>query len=160
MDIDEAKKLAETLRTARAARGQSQWTNQLWAHVVEDEPRMGVVLDATGRPRRGVTRSARIIFEGGKRGPHSLDVATSSRERILLHWTGYVISSRDTSGLRVGASVRFMRGKYGWYEGKVVKLGRLIATIRYRMKNGGLAKWTAPTTDVVVLPRAGRLTVD
>lgn len=159
MNIDEAKELAETLRTRRAVRDLSQWANELYAHVVEGKPVRGVVLDREGRPRPGMVGSARIVFEGGKRGPHSLDVATSSRERILSHWEGYVESSRDTRGLRVGSRVSFKRGKYGWYEGKVTTLGRLIATIRYRMKNGGYATWTAPKTDVIVLPPAGRLTV-
>ena len=160
MDIEEAKALAETLRTPRAAGGLSRWAKQLYAHVVEGEPVTGVAVDREGRHRRGMTRSARIVFEGGKRGPHSLDIATSSRERILSHWEGYVQSSRDARGLRVGARVLFERGKYGLYEGKVTTVGRLIATIRYRMKNGGSATWTAPTVDVIVLPRAGRLTVD
>jgi hypothetical protein len=32
----------------------------------------------------------RIVFHGGKHGPHSLCIAVSDEGRVLAHWRGYV----------------------------------------------------------------------
>lgn len=42
-----------------------------------------------GRLHAGV-RGGRIIFDGGRRGTHSLALDASTKARVLAHWTGYV----------------------------------------------------------------------
>jgi hypothetical protein len=53
--------------------------------------------------------SFRVVFTGGSRGEHSIDLSVSSRERILAHWRGYCEANSVRPVPRVGERVAFPR---------------------------------------------------
>ena len=56
-----------------------------------------------GCPRlSAVVHEDRIVFIGGDRGGHSVDIGSSSRERVLAHWAGYC----KNNGLDIGRVCR------------------------------------------------------
>lgn len=114
MKLSEAKHLADTLRAGR--RGQSLWS----AHIAEER----------GYPR--------IVFSGGQKGEHSLDVGVSSRERIIAHWLGY-IESNGFVVPEIGDRVIFPAASAPGGErlGKVIGITGSRALMTYRFKHGG-----------------------
>ena len=47
--------------------------------------------------------AGRVVFTGGKFGPHSLDAGASSADRVLAHWEGYCAASDPTYGASDGS---------------------------------------------------------
>jgi hypothetical protein len=51
----------------------------------------------------------RIVFTGGRRGEHSLDVGVSSPERVRAHWDGYLSSGAPSAPAPVKAAKSLRR---------------------------------------------------
>lgn len=67
------------------------------------------VRDDDGRLAWSEVESFRVVFTGGSRGEHSLDLSVSSRVRILAHWCGYCEANSVRPVPRVGERVAFPR---------------------------------------------------
>lgn len=102
----------------------------------------------------------RIVFEGGRFGPHSLDVFVSSPERVRAHWAGYI---PQPARIRVGSKVTFDRGTKVPPVGRVLKLyksrgtfrhhgGTPMAIVRFAMVNGRYTTYRLPASALTVVP--------
>jgi hypothetical protein len=101
----------------------------------------------------------RISFEGGRHGPHSLDISTSTPERVKAHWAGYV--SGSAAALKVGSKVTFSRGMFGRWPGTVRRLFRsrapwaggpteALAEVGYTRKNGTFGRKSVAVADLTL----------
>lgn len=130
MTLDEARRLADRLRREtdpRAGRGR----RTLYA-VVEQDRRQGIAERF---------RNDRLVFMGGPRGEHSISVSGSSPERVLAHWEGYVENAGMKVRPKAGDPVQFFSGSAssmgGYRNGRVERVGRTRALIRFRYKTTG-----------------------
>ena len=89
---------------------------------------------------RADVKEDRIVFSGGQQGSHSLDVAASSRARVLAHWEGYC-EQNGMPGPEVGQQISFVGTNGCLYRGLVEAVGpkRVRMTFRYRNGNAGRA---------------------
>ena len=121
MKLEDAEKLANTLRVT--VQGRTIWRSYIDLRDM---------------------RSPRIVFTGGRKGEHSLDVGVSSRERIIAHFLGYIESNGFVTP-QAGDGVLFpsasMRG--GMRNGKVERVTSTRALVTYRYGHGGRGapKW-------------------
>lgn len=88
---------------------------------------------ANGRIIHTRIEADRVVFDGGARGQHSIDLSVSSTARVLAHWHGYLAANGWTEP-RVGDRVLFPHGRLE-REGKVVAIGPERARIAFRYKN-------------------------
>ncbi len=98
---------------------------------------------------------SRMIFEGGKWGPHSIGIEISSRKRAEEHWRGYALAN-ELLAPRIGEIVSFPSpsARSGRRRGKVVKVGPKRVTVTYRFKHGGeAAPKSVPLQDIVFVQR-------
>lgn len=129
MDIIEARQVCSDLRR-HSLNGVT-----LRAIVVEGDRERRAVIRDDGKVAWDFVLSARVVFEGGAKGPHSLDVGVSSPERVLAHWSGYC----EANGLEkpmVGERVRFPSGSSptGMRTGKVASVGPKRAVVEFYYK--------------------------
>ncbi len=100
-----------------------------------------VVTMVEGRPVWTERASARLVFEGGAYGTHSIDVYASSFQRMVAHWQGYCENNGLVKAPLVGETVSFPSGsaskKAGFRRrGKVVKVTGTRVTVSYTFKSG------------------------
>lgn len=102
--------------------------------------------------RAGWLRSDRIVFSGGKDGPHSLDVAASTPERILAHWQGYCENNGLRAAPQVGDTVHFPSASAwqagGYRKGRVLKVGPKRVRVAFTYKHGGKAETTVRISEL------------
>lgn len=95
----------------------------------------------------GFLQAPRIVFSGGPRGEHSLDVAASSRARVLAHWEGYC----ENAGLALpppGAVVAFVGRNGLTYRGRVLSVGPLRVRVSAPYRRGGRFERSVPQGDL------------
>jgi hypothetical protein len=129
MNTTEARQLCQDLRR------HSVNSITLRAIVVEGEQERRAVVRDDGKVGWVFERSARVVFEGGKNGPHSVDVGVSSEERVLAHWAGYCAANGLEKPM-VGERVRFPSGSSstGMRTGKVASVGPKRAVVEFYYK--------------------------
>lgn len=98
----------------------------------EVEGRM-LVTDSKGREKWELGPGSSIVFKGGLYGPHSLDLRSSTPQRVMAHWEGYLEASGLSALPKIGQTVTFQSSSSstGLRTGKVRRLGPRRATIRY-----------------------------
>jgi hypothetical protein len=137
MDVQDAVKLAYTLRR------QSRRGGLKIRADVAPKKEVVVVEGPNGRARRVQIDTGVIVFSGGKRGPHVLELSHSDEARVLAHWEGYL----DANGMlapTVDQIVDFesTSAPGGLRTGRVTKVGTKRATIAFVYKYGGKASKT------------------
>lgn len=124
---------------------------RLTAKVVTKQERRAVVGE-DGKARWGLVETGRIVFSGGSRGEHSLELSVSDEARVLAHWNGYCEASgllKPTVGQRVKFASASASPKMGGVRyGKVVKVGSKRAVIEFTYKHGGHGTATVPFNEM------------
>lgn len=92
-----------------------------------------------GRLTWKLVDSYSVVFSGGT-SSHSIDLATSSRERILAHWDGYCQANGLRSRPRVDEAVGFVsrsasKAMMGCRPGRVVAVTATTVTVGYWFKS-------------------------
>jgi hypothetical protein len=101
-----------------------------------------------GHRLRADVKGGRIVFSGGNRGTHSIDIGASSQARVLAHWEGYC----ENNGMPVpleGEKIRFVGGTGTIYTGNVIKVGSKRVTVDFRYKHGGSGTANIPFSDIL-----------
>lgn len=156
MDTNTAHRLASTLKTNIIL---PEGGLTIKAVVEENRDREIVVREnAEGRAERALVKTGRIVFTGGAKGDHSLELSVSDEERIMAHWFGYL----EANGfkLEVGTKVTFPSAS-NWKQGgvrtgRVTKVGPKRVEIAYKFAHGGETTKSVRILDLVkVYPKAG-----
>jgi hypothetical protein len=158
MDIQAARKLALDLRrhgrmrlSVEVVPNDTKFTD--WGMVREDKADQKVaVVDENGRARWQYVVGGRIVFKGGAKGEHSLDLLASSPERILAHWEGYCEANGMLKPV-VGQVVSFPSGSHpsGVRMGRVLKVGSKRALVAFTYKHGGKGTKSVPFNELGIL---------
>ena len=138
MDITVARELVQNLRrNGYRAHLKAEVVPSTTDFALSADQRVAVV-GADGRARWAFVPGGRVVFSGGLKGDHSIDLLASSPERVLAHWEGYC----EANGLlkpKVGQRVEFPSGssRSGYRFGRVLKVGSKRAVVSFTYKHGG-----------------------
>lgn len=151
MDINSAQKLSYQLRRT------SRTGLKIRADIVTKRERIAVV-DENGRAHWSLVETGRIVFSGGKFGPHSIELSCSDEARVMSHWEGYIASSGMLKP-EAGQAVMFesasaSRKMGGLRYGRVLKVGTKRAVVEFTYKHGGRGTATVRFESMRWMPKA------